>query len=90
MKHARAYVDEAVDRLSHEEVLILWAALAMNEDPRDKQGYDKVSHLYTEEDGRRMSAETQERFCILASERFHKPRKWNPAGRITRQFWEDK
>lgn len=80
----RAYVDEAVDRLTHEEILALWAAIALNEDPRAKQGYDKISHLYTEDEGRRMNAETQERFCRLAGERFHKPRKWNPAGNITR------
>ena len=79
-----AGVDAAVDTLSHEEILGLWLAIALGEDPRDEPGYEKLKHLYTEDDGRRMTQEVERRFCRLAGDRFHKPRGWRPAGRSAR------
>jgi hypothetical protein len=63
-------VSLACENLTDEELIALNLAVALEIDPRNTLGYDKVSSLFSEESsGTRMHPVTKEAFTLIVRER---------------------
>lgn len=58
-------VQIVVDRLSDEEVMAQRLGLLLGNNPIGTLGYDKVEHLYTEQQGTKMHEETKRAFLAI-------------------------
>ena len=65
----QAPVAMAMERMSDEEVTAQLLALQLGMNPKSRYGYEKISFLFTENDGTKMHSETVDAFTALARRR---------------------
>jgi hypothetical protein len=62
----RAAVSMTLREMDAEEVLAQRLAVLLGGDPRQRYGYAKMAHLYTEADGTKMHGETEAAFLAVS------------------------